>query len=65
MLFRIVATVASVALIAQGALGQLTPDQVVTNVGLVTTASGDAAKTLSLITTETNPANIPPASQVS
>jgi hypothetical protein len=65
MLFRIIAAVASVALIAQGALAQMTPDQVVFNIGVVTTASGNAANTLSLITTDTGLVDIETAGQVS
>jgi hypothetical protein len=65
MLFRIIAAVASVALIAQGALAKLTPDQVVNNIDAVTTVSENAFNTLSQITTKTDIADVTIANQVS
>lgn len=48
MLFRrLIAAVASVAFISQGAVSALTPDQIVTNVGIVTQVSKDANDLLS------------------
>ncbi|KAN0128113.1 hypothetical protein V8E53_013211 [Lactarius tabidus] len=57
MLFRIIATFASVALISQGALAGLTVQQVVDNIGIATTVSGNAANALSQIT-PTSPPNV-------
>jgi hypothetical protein len=57
MLFRIIATFASVALISQGALAGLTVQQVVDNIGIATTVSGDAANALSQIS-PTSPPNV-------
>ena len=65
MLFRSIATFASVALVAQGALAALTVQQVVTNIGIVTKVSGDAATAISQITTNSSPTDIQNAGQVS
>jgi hypothetical protein len=53
MLFRPVALVSSV-LFAQAALAALTPDQVVTNIGIVTTVSGDLNSILNGLTTSSS-----------
>jgi hypothetical protein len=65
MLFRVIATVASVAFVAQGALAQLTIEQVVTNIGIVTTVSGNAANTINSITPQSSPSDVTNAAQVS
>ncbi|KAF8258933.1 hypothetical protein EI94DRAFT_1814282 [Lactarius quietus] len=63
MLFRIIAAVASVAFISQGALAQLTIPEVVTNINDVTTISGVAASTLSSISPQSSPDDISEAAQ--
>ena len=67
MLFRFIATVASVAFIAQGALAApaLTIEQVVTNIDIVTTVSRQAANRVELITSNFSPSDINNAAQVS
>ena len=65
MLFRVIATAASIAFIAQGALAQLTIPEVVDNINIVTGASQDANNALSSITTRSTPAQIRTAAQVS
>ena len=65
MLFRFIATFASVALVAQGALAALTVQQVVTNIGVVTTVSSNAATAISQINTNSSPSDIENAGQVS
>ncbi|KAI9457215.1 hypothetical protein BJY52DRAFT_1378299 [Lactarius psammicola] len=58
MLFRVIAAVASVAFVAQGALAQLTVQQVVDNINIVTKVSGDANDALSRISPSTSPNEI-------
>ena len=67
MLFRFIATVASVAFIAQGALAApaLTIDQIVTSIDIVTTVSGQAANRVDLITSYYSSSDINNAAQVS
>jgi hypothetical protein len=67
MLFRFIATVASVAFIAQGTLAApaLTIEQVVTNIGVVTDVSRNAADTLSSITPQSSSPDVTNAGQVS
>ena len=65
MLFRFIATVASAAFIAQGALAALSPDQVVTNVGFVTIVSKQANDALSPITSTSSRDDIETAAKVS
>ncbi len=65
MLFRVIAAVASVAFVAQGAFAGLTVQQVVDNIDIVTRVSGDANNALSRITPTTNPAQIQTSAQVS
>ena len=65
MLFRFIATVTSAAFIAQGALAALTPDQVVTNIGIVTTISQKASDALSPITYTSSPIVIETAAKAS
>lgn len=65
MLFRFIATVASAAFIAQGALAALSPDQVVTNVGFVTIVSKQANDALSPITSTSSRDDIETAAKAS
>jgi hypothetical protein len=65
MLFRVIATVASVAFIAQGALAQLTIEQVVTSIGTLTTVSGQAANRVESTTLSANPSDVTNTAQVS
>jgi len=65
MLFRLSTAIVSTLLLAQGALAALTPDQVVTNIGIVTAVSGDINNSLQSLTTSTGPANVGTISQVS
>ncbi|KAI9438961.1 hypothetical protein H4582DRAFT_106151 [Lactarius indigo] len=59
MLFRrLIAAVASVAFISQGALAALTPQQIVTNIGIVTQVSRDANDALTPLST-TPPPQLP------
>ena len=65
MLFRVIATAASIAFIAQGALAQLTIPGVADNIDLVTEASQNANDALSPITPNSSPTQIRTAAQVS
>jgi hypothetical protein len=65
MLFRTIATFTSVALMAQGAFAALTVNQVVNNIGIVTTVSGDATNAISQINPNSSPSDIQAAGQVS
>ncbi|KAN0129050.1 hypothetical protein V8E53_013200 [Lactarius tabidus] len=58
MLFRVIAAVASVSFIAQGALAVLTPDQVVTNLNFVTTIYKQANDAVSSISASSTPSQI-------
>ncbi|KAH9035232.1 hypothetical protein EDB85DRAFT_2288783 [Lactarius pseudohatsudake] len=60
MLFRrLIAAFASVAFISQGAVSALTPDQIVTNVNIVTQVSKDANDLLSQLSPSTPPSQLP------
>ncbi|KAH9059468.1 hypothetical protein EDB83DRAFT_934143 [Lactarius deliciosus] len=60
MLFRrLIAAVASVAFISQGAVSALTPDQIVTNIAIVTQVSKDANNLLSPLSPSTPPSQLP------
>ena len=67
MLFRFIATVASVTFIAQGALAApaLTIDQIVTSIGIVTTVSLQAPNTITSINPFSQPSDVHNAAQVS
>lgn len=65
MLFHIIAAIASVAFISQGALAALTPDQVVTNIGIVTTLSTNANTELLDISKDSGVDAVTTAAQVS
>ena len=54
MLFRTIATL----LFTQAALAALTPDQVVTNIGIVTTVSGDLNTGLGGLTTSSGEGDV-------
>ncbi|KIM37066.1 hypothetical protein M413DRAFT_423909 [Hebeloma cylindrosporum] len=58
MLFRPIIYLVSSVLFTQAALAALTPDQVVTNVGIVTSISGDLNSILSGLTNVETPAHV-------
>lgn len=58
MLFPPVAALLAPLLFAQGAIAALTGPQVVTNIGIVTTVSGDLNDALGLLTTKSDPATV-------
>ena len=65
MLFRVIVAVASVAFISQGAFAQLTIQQVVTNVNIVATVSGQTNDMISQISPSTPSPQVGTAAQVS
>jgi len=60
MLFRTIATL----LFTQAALAALTPDQVVTNIGIVTTVSGDLNSVLGGLTTSSGEGDVSTMAEV-
>lgn len=64
MLFHSVAALFSGILFAQGALAQLTPDQVVFNIGIVTTTSGNLNNALGGLSTTSTPEQVQTIGQV-
>ena len=65
MLRSTIASAFSVLLIIQGAFAALTPDQVVTNIGIVTTRSGNANNALSQLSTTSSSSQAAAIGQVS
>ena len=57
MLLSTIACVFSALLITQGTLAALTPDQVVTNINIVATLSGNTDDALSELSTSTSPSD--------
>ena len=65
MLLSTIASVFSALLITQGTLAALTVQQVVDNVNIVATVSGNADAALSQLSTETTPSGATKIGQVS
>jgi ABC-type Fe3+-citrate transport system substrate-binding protein len=64
MLFRLIAAVASASFIAQGAIAQLTPDQVVADMNTVASISRQAESVLGTITQSSSDSDVQNAATV-